>query len=85
MPQMAAPQVAQGQVAHQLNRRLGIAAVQGRPVKVILIEQADVAQERQLAVLEQVASAPLAIVVAVATEPARRSDRRRRAGAARGR
>ena len=54
--QMAAPQVAKGQVAQQLNRRFGVAAVQGRTVEVILIEQPDVAQERQLAVLEQAAS-----------------------------
>ena len=53
---MAASQVAQGQVTHQLNRCLGIAAVQGRPVKIILIEQTDITQERQFAVLKQVAS-----------------------------
>ena len=54
---MAAPQVAQSQVAQQLDRRLGVAAVQGRAVEVILIEQTDVAQEGELAVLEQVAAA----------------------------
>ena len=53
VPEVAAPQVAQGQVAQKLDRRLGVAAVQGRAVQVILIEQTDIPQERQLAVLEQ--------------------------------
>ena len=60
---MAAPQVAQGQVAQQLDRRLRVAAVQGRSIEVILIEQTDVAQEGELAILEQILPALLGIVV----------------------
>ena len=51
--QVAAPQVGQSQVAQELHRGLGVAAMERRAVEVILIEQADIPQEGQLAVLEQ--------------------------------
>ena len=77
VPQVAAPEVAQGQVSQQLDRRLGVAAVQGRAIQVILIEQSDVPQERQLAVLEQVASAVALHRRRLSTRPARAAGRRR--------
>ena len=51
--QVAAPQVRQSEVAQKLNRGLGVAAVERRAVQVVLVEQADIPQEDQLAILEQ--------------------------------
>src|SRR5208283_3933298 len=51
--QVASPQVGERQVAQQLHRGFRVAAVKRRAVQVILVEQADVSQEDQLAVLEQ--------------------------------
>ena len=83
--QVAAPQVGQRQVAQQLDRRLGVAAVQRRAIEVILVEQTNVPQEGQLAVLEQdvaaAASTPRRLPVVRLGE----ADRRRSGAAARGR
>ena len=53
VPEVAAPQVGQRQVAQELDRRLGVAPVQRRAIQVVLVEQPDVPQEGQLAVLEE--------------------------------
>ncbi len=50
---MAASQVGEGKIAQQLHRRFRIAAVERRAVQVILVEQPDIPQEDQLAVLQQ--------------------------------
>ena len=62
--QVTSSQIAEREIAQKLNRCLRVTAVQGRPIKVILIEQPDVPQKCKLAILEQVSAALVGIVIA---------------------
>ena len=81
--QVAAPQIAQSQVPQQLDRRLGVAAVERRAIQVILIEQANISQKGELPILEQETAGAWTSCSSVASggAPSRREGDRRRSGA----